>query len=522
MKRYMKYAFYKLLFTAIAILFVGPTNAQRHTPVEIKQLAYRKLPNGQKPLGLDLDKYITSYLVKNGGGGGGSVPDTVLSQAIYESITYTALAAKVADSTLTVGKRYLISDFKTVFNLNVSGTAYTDATVEPIVVTALTTSSLDPIAFSPTHPKDIIYYDVDGTTYMPGSTRGCIYRRIDTEKNISVPFDFRNFKVEVGEPIIVDYDSGQTYTRGQVRKESGRVFLSKKDGNTGNSTGNAEWWVFIGYTNEFLTLKAITVLSESLSVPTSVAGVYRPFNWNAQNFVIQDQPTTISETLFYMFDEVSTNNITAKLLDNCYFKCEVINNNLGVLSNTVVLSGGFSDNTIERANGLFSLTGIFNNTISKSFNNNYIASSSGNTIAADATGNIIGADFKDNTIGLRFQNNTIGTNFGGQADNYGNQIGNDFHDNVILDNFSGNVIGNWFYANTVGNDCQYNNLLYKFYSNITGNNFQNWNGQYALSGVDFTALAFFTANRSKFIVNDAGEGLSHGHFDNGVLVLTAF
>ena len=465
---------------------------------------------------------LWNAFVSNGLSMGGAVTDTAIGAVMYESITHAALVGLITAEDLVPGKQYLITDYKTTFTLNISGDPYTDASVEAIVVTALTDASLEPIAYSISHPKDILYYDVDGTTYMPGSTRGCIYRRIDTEKNISVPFDFRNFKVEVGEPIIVDYDSGQTYTRGQVRKESGSVFLSKKDGNTGNSTGNAEWWVFIGYTNEFLTLKAITVLSESLSAPTSVAGVYRPFNWNAQNFVIQDQPTTISETLFYMFDEVSTNNITAKLLDNCYFKCEVINNYLGVLSNTVVLSGGFSDNTIERANGLFSLNGIFNNTISKGFNNNFISSASGNTIAADATGNIIGEAFRDNTIGLRFQNNTIGTNFGGQADNYGNQIGNDFHDNVIGNYFSGNVIGNWFYMNTVGNDCQENNLPYKFYSNTTGDSFQNWNGQHYLNGVDFTLLTLPVSGATKYIFYDPTEFNSWGYYDNGVFTITAF
>lgn len=510
------------IFLFIAILLATAANAQRHTPVEIKQLAYRKLPNGQKPLGLDLDKYITSYLVKNGGGGGGSVPDTVLSQAIYESITYTALAAKVADSTLTVGKRYLISDFKTVFNLNVSGTAYTDATVEPIVVTALTTSSLDPIAFSPTHPKDIIYYDVDGSTYMPGSTKGCIYRRIDTEKNINVPFDFREFKVEVANVTTPnEYDNGVTYAKGDIVFSSNNIKISLQNGNTGND-GDALFWKTILDKDNDKTIRPISFFNGTINNGGTIASPNLAFNiGNSYNFVINKQPEIISGTLF--FTSGYFQNCTFDALDNCVFNSEetIFNNHCGIISNYILRSGQFSDNKLQYVAELIS-SNFRGNDIGISFVNNCVETADNNTIAASATGNIIGDNFKDNTIGIRFQNNTIGTNFGNLADNYGNQIGNDFHDNVILDNFSGNVIGNWFYANTVGNDCQYNNLLYKFYSNITGNNFQNWNGQYALSGVDFTALAFFTANRSKFIVNDAGEGLSHGHFDNGVLVLTAF
>jgi len=512
------------IFLFIAILLATAANAQRHTPVEIKQLAYRKLPTGQKPLGLDLDKYITSYLsVNGGGGGGGSVPDTVLSQAIYEEITHTALAAKIADSTLTVGKRYLISDFKTVFNLNISGTPYTDASVESIIVTALTDASLEPIAYSISHPKDILYYDIDGSTYMPGSTKGCIYRRIDTEKNISVPFDFREFKVEYKKPsiAITEWDNSTNYARGIISRVESDLYISKTAVNMGNDPAITSNWLVFPHDIAMIADEFIFINGGEVSMGATQSPV-SPFNiGQSYDFVIKGQPTTVSGCLFYTVGYIQNSYFEA--LDKCSFFTEdaLVNNNCGYLKHLYV-NGGFSGNRITSCDKFISNSAILNNTISSGFNNNYIYSLQNNTIESDATGNIIGENFRDNTIGLRFQNNTIGTNFGGQADNYGNQIGNDFHDNVIGNYFSGNVIGNWFYMNTVGNDCQENNLPYKFYSNTTGDSFQNWNGQHYLNGVDFTLLTLPVSGATKYIFYDPTDFNSWGYYDNGVFTITAF
>lgn len=512
----------KLLYAVIAILLATAASAQRHTPIEIKQLAFRKLPNGQKPLGLDLDKYITSYLATNGGGGG-TVPDTVLAAAIYEEISYTDLSAKIADSTLTVGKRYLISDFKTTFTLNISGDPYTSANVEPIVVTALTTSSLEPIAYSISHPKDILYYDVDGSTYMPGSTTGCIYRRIDTEKNISVPFDFREFKVEYKNIDDAEaYDVGGTYNRGKIVKDAGNYYISKISSNLGHGLGDQQYWLPFGSNlNTFSGEFDFIHLDGAISFVGSASSPNLCFTiTGSSNFIIESQPLQVSETLFFINGTVV--DCTLEKIDKCYFNSGLINNNCGYLKNVISQGNFFSGNIMGDVQNIVVNGDFANNIIKNGFNYNFITTASGNTIESDATGNIIGENFRDNTIGLRFQNNTIGTNFGGQADNYGNQIGNDFHDNVIGNYFSGNVIGNWFYANTVGNDCQENNLPFKFYSNTTGDSFQNWNGQHYLNGVDFTLLTLPVSGATKYIFYDPTYFNSWGYYGNGVFRITAF
>lgn len=462
---------------------------------------------------------LWNAFVSNGLSMGGAVTDTAVGAVMYESITHAALVDLITAEDLVPGKQYLISDFETTFTLNISGNPYTDASVEAIIVTALTDASLEPIAYSISHPNDILYYDVDGTTYMPGSTKGCIYRRIDTEKNISVPFDFREFKVEValpfeGEYAIEDID----FPRGSFYWEN-NAYISLVSPNINNPL------ISQNYLNIGINIKMLKIFiyfSNTLTPRYSISTPSLCFNIsNSYNFVINKQPTTISESLFLTYGYLK--NCTFDALDNCHFNTEddIINCHGGVIKDYILTSGTFTNNNIAGATGL--ITGAFNNnTFGKGFTNNYIASASGNTIAADATGNIVGENFKDNTIGLRFQNNTIGESFGYTATGKGNQIGNDFHENVIGDNFGDNTIGNWFYANTVGTDCRYNNLPFKFYSNITGDTFQNWNGQCTLNGEDFSVITLPASGVSKYIINDSTAGAMWGYYDAGTFTTSPF
>lgn len=439
----------------------------------------------------------------------------------YEPILYDDLVALIDGEDLVVGKKYLITDYKTTFTLNISATAYTDASVEGIVVTALTDASLEPIAYSISHPKDILYYDVDGTTYMPGSTKGCIYRRIDTEKNISVPFDFREFKVEVANVTTPnEYDNGVTYAKGDIVFNSSNIKISLQNSNTGND-GDALFWKTILDKDNDKTVSPFTFFNGTIGNGGTIEGPFELFSvGNSLNFVINNQPATISETLFKTYGYVT--DCTFDAINNCVFKSEdpLFNNNCGKIKDCI-FNGAVVSNSLAEITGL--ITGSFNNnTLAKSFNNNFIANAAGNNIAADFQNNIAGANFRDNTIRLRCQNNNFGNNFGNLADNYGNQIGNDFHNNVIGNTFSRNIIGNWFYNNIVGNDFQHNNLPFDFYSNTCNDDFQNWNGQCRLNGVNFNAVTT-TPQDSKFIIRDNGLGdIRVGYWVNGVMTYQSF
>lgn len=514
----------KLLILLSAALFCFSANAQRHTPIEIKQLAYRNLPRGQKPLGLDLDKYITSYLATNGGGGGGSVPDTVLAAAIYEEVTSSELGDLISAQGLTVGKKYLITDYKTRFLLNISSLPYEDANVEPLLVTALENDQLEPIAFSPAYPKDIIYYAAQGTSsYMPGSATGCIYRRIDTEKNISVPFDFREFKVEVAAFDLTAFSSG-TYAKGQVFDSEGTVYISRRDANT-EDVSNAAWWLNLGSTSNFRAPKPIDFyFGGTLALNThSIAFTERCFNIeNSYNFVITGQPTTISECLFMTFGYIQ--DCEFERLDNCYFNTEdeLRNNKCGIVKDFVCVGAYFRDNNIGDMRGLLLGKNFQNNTVANGFEENAIFSADGNTFGKDAKYNILGMNFNNNTTEKDFKYNSIGESCGNDdGDNKGNYFGARTENNVIGDNCWSNRTGE-FRNNDVGNNCKYNNLPFKFTGNTTGDDFQNWTGQAELSAANFSAVTT-TVSDSKYLIQDNGlAGTRAGYFVNGVMTYQSF
>jgi len=112
---------------------------------------------------------------------------------LIDEVTYAELAALISGSDLIQGRQYLITDYRTVHTI--PNTVDTNTgTLEPLIVTALSTTDLEPVAYSTTHKDDIVYYDPVNNSKVNGSTKGCIYRRIDTVNNSDIPFDWREVK----------------------------------------------------------------------------------------------------------------------------------------------------------------------------------------------------------------------------------------------------------------------------------------------------------------------------------------
>ena len=338
-----------LIFTALFVVllsFVGQLSAQRHVPMMLnKDLYYPKKP-GPYQYGLDLDKYIKSYVTTDTslsiGGGGGTV-------AFEESVTYSQLQTLISGEDLVPGKKYLISDYKTTFLGNISGDPYTDASVEAIVVTALTDASLQPIAYSISNPNDIIYYDVTGD-YVMGSTTGCITRRIDTKYNINVPFDFRWMKVELGYWSASSYDSGATYWRGAiVGEEGGAMYISLVDSNVDNSLADTRYWKLINNDGGLYGLggEFENVFLNELQT-NNIDDVFPLFPLeNVTNFVIEEQPTNFGNTVFCLLQNCS--NTTVKSMNRVFVNGQFTNNKFGKLSHVYYNQGMgyFSDNTMK-------------------------------------------------------------------------------------------------------------------------------------------------------------------------------
>jgi hypothetical protein len=125
------------------------------------------------------------------------IVSTIQVGDLAEDITYANLVTLIAASGLTTGKMYRITDYQTIHTIpQTSDRNDTNKTipVEPILVTAISTTELSAIAFSELHPTDIIYYNIDNSglgTAEHADSKGWITRRIDTVNNIDIYYDWR-------------------------------------------------------------------------------------------------------------------------------------------------------------------------------------------------------------------------------------------------------------------------------------------------------------------------------------------
>jgi hypothetical protein len=413
------------------------------------------------------------------------------------SLTYSDLYSLTQTSGLTVGQRYIINDYQTVYNIPNAFDENSDPVVntgqiEPLLVTALSTSKLMNIAYSTLFPQDIIYYDIESNqTMVEGCTKGYIYRRIDTLKNNDIGFDYRNAKFRRWQMDVTttDTDGAQSdYTKGNVVKKTGtnEVYIKLNDIEAVEFTDTASWKRF-----EF----------DNLSYIIPQEGDWYLIN-DAFQVIIQNSGMYFD---FYMFSTAPTTSGVQSSYNNI-FKNKFDGNNSSIItaSNTVFFGNNFNSNTI--GNNFNSNTignDFYSNTIGNGFNNNTIGNGfSSNTIGNGFSSNTIGNDFSSNTIGNDFNSNTIGNNF------YSNTIGNGFNNNTIGNGFSSNTIGNGFYSNTIGNG---------FSSNTIGNNFNN-NG-----GLDFTSATYVYQqyNKELFTNSENEQYLKYYDGDNVLQIVLA-
>lgn len=108
------------------------------------------------------------------------------------TITYADLAAAVANSELSPGKHYIISDFVTSHEIAFTSDVNSGST-EPLIVMAVTAGSLSKHALSTVYPYDLLLYNIDNTDF-PGSATGWIEYREDTSTGVSAHYDWRVVK----------------------------------------------------------------------------------------------------------------------------------------------------------------------------------------------------------------------------------------------------------------------------------------------------------------------------------------
>ena len=401
------------------------------------------------------------------------------------SKTYTELYALTQSNGLTIGQHYLISDYQTVHEIpntsiptwdgdnNVfvwSDSAIHTADVEPLLVTALSTSKLANECYSTLFPQDIIYYDIESNqTMVKGCTKGYIYRRIDTLLNNDIDLDFRNVRFRI-------------YKENTTTDKKVAYWIT-------DPFGYGDGSIYFGY----------------------------KFNINYDSQVFNS----------YVECDVNTFEDVQMFRNATDYKTESIYNNkfCGNTSNLVInRSSVFFGNSF---NANIVGDSFSNNTIGDSFyNNNVDDSFNSNTVGINCINNTIGNSFSSNTIGDSFYNNNVGSNFNS------NTIGNSFSNNTIGSGSVYNTIGNYFYNNTIGSGSVYNTIGNNCINNTIGNSFYNNNvGSYFNQntvgnnlnyndGVDFTSSTYVYLGFAKeLFTNSEGIPLLKYYDETNTLII---
>jgi hypothetical protein len=421
------------------------------------------------------------------------------------SISYTGLTNLIATDGLTPATSYLITDFKTCYDVpeyyvngNPKGSSeidYRQGNVEPIIVLATSVNTISSTAYQPAYPKDRIQYDhtFSSTNTTGGIAYGRISERID-EYNNRTDYDHRN----------IFFNRFQSYNKNS--KLTG--FLESYNSATGIVTGNGTLFLEEVSPNDVLLFdydgqKGFKVVSATTDTELTVivdASFGNGINFDGGEYDLYQ--TNITETYdeykeVYVgqknegdWDDVLTFNLNGSAIHNYvgdyskFYLNEVGSTSGFMLANNVFNGNNIYSNTIgDRSynntgrywfvrntiggrfyNNTINQSGFYSNNIGEYFNDNIIKDSMyTNTIAEGFNNNIIEGDFYDNTMGVYFENNHTYSQF------YKNYIGNSCANNHIYSDFYENKIGLYFGENIIGDLGNLDN--FEFYRNVIGNNF---------------------------------------------------
>jgi hypothetical protein len=438
------------------------------------------------------------------GGGGG-----------YNETTYSGLVNTITTSGLTPGSFYLITDFRTCYdqpNYNFNGEEiqtgnYKEGGLSPIIVFAISSSSLASDAYQPEWPNDNIKYDIsfNQTEVTSGTSFGRITYRKDNQGN-SFDYDFREvlfkrYDAYVSEQVYngtVSIDSQGIVTGTNTSFENssvGDIVGILKNNSGGNDIVMYYEIVSIsGDTNMVVTGNTINTESNARLVD---ANLLEGMSWKKNNIIsnTDDYEYPTFENYESAFNNISLNNTTYTqyeektfLLPNNVFRNDDLEYPNIYIDN--LFGSDFRNNTF--------IDGCDSNIIRDNFRNNIITDSfDHNTINNTFRDNIIDCNFNSNTISGSFYENHLGDEdgddfdfntidgsfyrnfFTGASDFEYNIIKGSFYENTILDRFSKNTL-NGFYENVlednfennqIGEECYSNTIYTSFYDNTIGVNF---------------------------------------------------
>lgn len=311
------------------------------------------------------------------------IEDDAIYKISKESITYTKLYELMTNNLLTPEKKYLITDYQTVYRIP-NTNEIKSCEVEPLIVTANNTNKLYSIAYSLNFPSDIIFYDIENNqSKVPECTKGFIYRRIDTKQNIDIPFDWRTVVFRRWKLNVTSYERyGDEYAhfKGEVIRKADRDDPSPENPQTTNEI--------------YIALKDIPS-DNGVSLTDTTAWFRLPF----------DNGDYI---LYSPFDYSLTNNIILPVDSNQYIDCAMFSDSelnpqtdFETIFNIKIEQN--NSDIISSCSSVFCGSIFQNIKIGTGFSNNFIAD--------ECINNIIGKAFENNIITSNFQSNNIGDNF---------------------------------------------------------------------------------------------------------------
>jgi hypothetical protein len=465
----------------------------------------------------------------------------LLSVSIYEEVTYSELYSNLTGATLTPGKHYLITDFKTCYDQpdydhngsTIETGNYKEGNVAPILVLATDVDKISEHAYQPEYSGDTIQYDpyFTSTEVTSGAAFGRITYRIDDKGN-AFDYDFR-------EVLFKRYDaySAEEIYDGKVSINSVGVVTGVGTNFTGRTTGEV-----IGIVNpntaygvNFYQIVSIDSETSMTVTGRTIYSVNDTFYTDREidTRMSYKQSNIISNTGFTEYNTFTSYNSCFNNTCGNRVANTIENEDTFLLSNNVFRDGPYRDNSFGSnfRNNTFN-DDCTDNTISGNFYGNVIDNDfDNNTISSDFYDNIIICDFTNNIIQDDFYNNNLGDNdsydfdnnlimgsfynnfYTGDDDFTNNTFKSSFYNNIIQSSFDDNVVGN-FNNNFIKNSFDNNTVGNSFYTNIIYNSFNNNTIGFDFHNNTLGSINYSNSFEDNHIGNEFKANLIVGQFDD--------
>ena len=396
--------------------------------------------------------------------------------ALIISKTYAELKTLKDANQLVPGQWYKITDFQLKWWNQSSNDirVITSFEIEPLNVFAIKNNDFSPLSYSDLYPKDTIYYGFSDIPWgAPGygywniaNSHGWINRRISTELNIDITYDWRHVtfnccKLDLSS--VPQWTSSNTYSRKDLVKYNGKLFISSNSNNLNNAPDatrvdingapddmlNFSWWIAVSPFVESQTYFPTNELNETSFIFCIPKKWFRRLPWSETS-----NPPMPKYSQFYGKPQQYWNPV---LYQESYIS-------IPWDTSTRAQKPTFADglNTTDSQNSFHST-----NIKIEGRGNIFYGSSSSIELGEGSSFNIFYG-----------QNYFINAKTGFQCNKIGYKIStNSFGNNCSFNSFgresNGNVFGDGCSFNVFGKSCFTNSVQGAFSNNILGYGFSN-------------------------------------------------